>query len=276
MILLAGFLSYIIAKITIPMVERLLIQSNCIKVNYKGVAIPVCMGIIYVINNVFVSILFLNYLQDIREKIIFVFLIGTFGMAFAGIIDDLLGNKNVQGFRGHIFMMFKGRLTTGGLKAILGGAISFIISSTLSDNISDIIVNFFIISLFTNFINLLDLRPGRALKVLMFFSIIMLFYLDTQMKIILITLISVTIAYLPYDLKGLTMLGDTGSNVIGMTLGIISVYLPKAIKYTLLVFLLIVHIYTEKKSISKLIYNSKILNYIDNFGRKEGDIYDKS
>lgn len=46
---------------------------------------------------------------------------GVFGYAFLGLLDDLLGTRQDSGFRGHLRALREGRLTTGALKAFLGG-----------------------------------------------------------------------------------------------------------------------------------------------------------
>ena len=58
-------------------------------------------------------------------------------MFFAGIIDDTIGNRDVSGLKGHFKSLFKGKLTTGGFKAIFGGFVGLIISVAISKDIID-------------------------------------------------------------------------------------------------------------------------------------------
>lgn len=64
------------------------------------------------------------------------------------------------------------------------------------------------------------------------------------------------------------MMGDTGSNVLGISIGILM-----ALGYTLnvriawLIFLILIHILTEKFSLTKIIEKNKVLNFIDRLGR---------
>ena len=64
-----------------------------------------------------------------------------------GIIDDLLGNRNTTGLKGHIGQLFKFKLTTGGLKALMGGVVSIFVSLSFSNNFPMLILNGLIIAL---------------------------------------------------------------------------------------------------------------------------------
>lgn len=229
--------------------------------------IPNSMGIIYIINIMFLFPIISLLLKPKDYLNLFLLLIGILAMGFVGIIDDLIGSREVKGFKGHIKMLVRGEITTGGFKAIIGGLIAAIISILISKDIIKIMINFFLISLFTNFINLLDLRPGRAIKGYIFFALWFLLLLENNAELILICTLGTSLVYLPYDIRGLSMIGDVGSNSLGIILGIISTFLPLYLKTCILIFLVGVHIYAEKHSISNLITKNKVLNYIDNIGR---------
>jgi len=65
------------------------------------------------------------------------------------------------------------------------------------------------------------------------------------------------------------MMGDTGSNVLGLTLGFIAIFtLSTPVKVGLLIFLLGFHVFTEKYSLTKIIEKNKVLTYIDMMGRR--------
>mgnify|MGYP003585415093 FL=1 len=64
------------------------------------------------------------------------------------------------------------------------------------------------------------------------------------------------------------MLGDTGSNLLGIFLGIcFAIDLGFYYKIALVVFLIVMHIFAEKVSFSKIIAKNKLLNKIDMMGR---------
>ena len=67
-------------------------------------------------------------------------------------------------------------------------------------------------------------------------------------------------------------MGDTGSNVLGISIGMIMVFgYSFNVRVGWLVFLVLIHILTEKYSLTKIIENNKILNFIDKLGKT----YDK-
>ncbi|MDO4925403.1 MAG: hypothetical protein Q3980_07040 [Turicibacter sp.] len=253
----------------IPLFKNLLIDSNVIRPNYKGEMIPVSMGIVFlpmlIINGI---ILAFFTVDSIGLLCLFLFIFGIVCMFFAGILDDIIGNRDVSGLKGHFKSLFKGRLTTGGFKALFGGFVGLIISVAISKNITDIIVNTLIIALSTNLMNLFDLRPGRAIKAYLVIMITIFVTLTGYIKILPLLILPNVIAYFNYDLKAKAMMGDTGSNVLGISIGILI-----AFGYTLnvrlgwLVFLILIHIFTEKFSLTKIIEKNKVLNFIDRLGR---------
>jgi UDP-N-acetylmuramyl pentapeptide phosphotransferase/UDP-N-acetylglucosamine-1-phosphate transferase len=189
-------------------------------------------------------------------------------MFFAGVLDDIIGNRDVSGLKGHFKSLLKGNLTTGGFKALFGGFVGVIISIAISKNIGDIIINTLIIALSTNLMNLLDLRPGRAIKVYISISVVLFLTLTGYIKALMFLIVPNVLAYFNYDLKARAMMGDTGSNVLGISIGML-VVMGYSIKIRIgwLVFLVFIHILTEKYSLTKLIEKNKFLNFIDKLGR---------
>lgn len=264
-------ISLVTTLLTIPFIRNMLLEANITKRNYKGEIIPVGMGIVF-IPVMIINSIFLNYFigNDARiQQLLLVFLVGILAMGAIGLIDDLIGNRDQTGFKGHIKALFKGKLTTGGLKAVTGGLVALFIGSLFTFHILEIIVNALIIALFTNLINLLDLRPGRALKGFLFIAILfMIIGLSEEVRTIIIPLIGLVIGYFPQDIKAKSMMGDVGSNALGIVLGIVTVisYTMTA-KYIVLGLLILIHLITEKYSLTEIIKKNPVLNYIDELGR---------
>lgn len=259
--------TYLFHRLTIPLIERLYTSSGFVKPNYRGEFIPCSMGIIFVFNILLVSVLLLMLEPQSNYLVIMVSVLGILAMGFIGLIDDFIGDNGVKGFKGHIRMLLSFKLTTGGLKALFGGVIAVLISHIISTSTYDFIINVLMIALFTNFINLLDLRPGRALKSFLAISIAILFFLNDIFKTILLSFIGTALAYLPHDIKGKSMLGDIGANSLGIILGIVATGLSIEIKIGLVIFLIIANLYSEKRSISTLIKENRLLSFLDELGR---------
>ncbi|WIV10981.1 glycosyltransferase [Proteiniborus sp. MB09-C3] len=263
------FISGILSFIAIPLIYGLLINNNCKALNYRKEQIPVGMGLVFILTQSFVVFIYVLY-KNIKDVFVFSYIISILMIGLIGIIDDIIGEKEVKGFKGHISSLIKLRLTTGGLKLIVGGMASLLVSLTISTNIIDIIINGLIIGLFTNLINLFDLRPGRASKVFILLSIILIFSSRlNEYNYVITSLLGIVLVYLPYDLKAKSMMGDVGSNVLGMTLGAFCAGTQSIlIKSLYLVLLIVLHIISECYSLTEIIDNNRLLCYIDKLGRK--------
>ena len=255
--------------IMIPYFRSLLIDSKVVRPNYKKDMIPVSMGILFLPILVINGIILGYFTKDNSNLVyLYLYLFGSLSMSFVGILDDLIGNRDVSGLKGHFKSLFNGKLTTGGFKALFGGFVGLCISVGVSKDIVDIIINTLIIALSTNLMNLLDLRPGRAIKGYLFITVILFFTTLIYPKLLILLLLPSVLAYFNSDLKAKSMMGDAGSNVLGISIGIIVVLSYSFnIRISWLVFLIVIHLITEKYSLTKIIENNKFLNYIDKLGR---------
>ncbi len=266
--LLAFICSMILSYIGAPMIMDMLIKGKVLASNYKNDEIPICMGLLFVFVQ-FITLSIIMTIDRFNDKNIMAYLITFIMMGLVGLIDDLIGDKKIKGFKGHIKSFFRGNLTTGGMKAGVGFLVALFASSILTDNLIEIIINVFVIALFTNLINLFDLRPGRSIKVFILLSIIMLFTsIGDNYNFILFSFLGIIFVYLPLDLKAKAMMGDIGSNVMGLTLGVYCALTHDIIIKSIYLFILaIIHILAERLSFSKLIENNKLLKFLDNIGR---------
>ena len=254
---------------TIPLFKNLLIDSNILRPNYNKDMIPVSMGIVFlpmiIINGIILA--FVTY--DVKNLLyLFMYVFGMISMFFAGVLDDIIGNRDVSGLKGHFKSLFKGNLTTGGFKALFGGFVGLIISIGISKDLLDIVINTLIIALSTNLMNLLDLRPGRAIKAYLSIMVVIFLTITGYIKVLPLLIVPNVLAYFNYDLKARAMMGDTGSNVLGISIGILVIFgYSLNVRLGWLAFLLFIHILTEKYSLTKIIEKNKILNFIDKLGR---------
>lgn len=258
-----------ITLLSIPMISKMLENSGMIRENYRGDMIPVGLGLVFIPSLVINSII-LIYSNIVPEKIIMIYMLlfASIAMSFVGIIDDSLGNRGVTGLIGHFKALFKGSLTTGVFKALLGGFVGLTLAVTLSKSIPNIIVATLVVALSTNMMNLFDLRPGRAIKAYVILAIIIFLASAKFNREVMMLIVPAVLAYFYFDLRALTMMGDAGSNVLGVSIGVFIVSsfdLP--VQLVSLVLLVAIHVLTEKFSLTKIIENNKFLNYVDKLGR---------
>ncbi|WP_066637515.1 hypothetical protein [Desulfolucanica intricata] len=268
-LLLNLFLGYIITLIIIIPVINMIKEAKFVRPNFRGELIPVGVGIVFFITSliVFIPCLIISPIE-IKHKSVQL-LAAIAGITCLGLIDDNWGSRDATGLKGHFKQLFKGRITTGAIKALGGGLIAFIISIFQGQGIQ-ILLNTLIIALSINSINLLDLRPGRAGKGFILGALFLTIFGWERIELnFLFIFLGALIAYLPFDLKANVMMGDSGSNALGIILGIISVWiLPLTVKIVLLVFLVTFHILTEKYSLTKIIEKNKLLDSLDRLGRQ--------
>ena len=258
-----------VTLLTIPMMSKMLAENGMIRPNYRGEQIPVSMGICFIPALVINSIILL-YCNVDNERLlkIYMLLFGIMSMCFAGIIDDSIGNRDVTGLKGHFKALIHGKLTTGGFKALLGGFVGLLICVSFDRTIPGIIVGTLVIALSTNLMNLLDLRPGRAIKVYLFISLILFIFGSIFEREMMALILPAVLAYFYYDLKAKAMMGDAGSNVLGISIGIFIVTSYSLnVQIFWLILLIVIHVVAEKFSITKLIEKNYILNFIDKLGR---------
>ena len=134
---MSNYILYIILLLTglvgtyavIPFFKNMLIASNVIRPNYKKDMIPVSMGLVFlpmiVINGIILAIFTTEYKNLLY---LFMYIFGLIAMCLVGILDDIIGNRDVSGLKGHFKCLFKGNLTTGGFKALFGGFVGILIS----------------------------------------------------------------------------------------------------------------------------------------------------
>ncbi len=264
-ILLAA--SLFMASAVLPMGIKGLKKLGLNKKNYQGKSLPAFGGLIPII--IFLMIFSLmNFLSEAKSFfLVFIF----FSLTILGLIDDFFGKGREKGFKGHFKAVLKGKITTGMLKAV-GISVLALISAWYFSKKELFFLNLFLnaglIALASNFINLLDLRPGRAVKTFLAFGFIINLAFR-QGEVLWFYILSGTfIAYLPWDLKEKAMLGDTGANVLGFALGLLMTnFLGLPLKIIVIFVLFILHLYAESISFSKAIEENRYLRYLDLLGR---------
>lgn len=261
--------SFGLAFVTRPLFMNLLLESNLLRPNYRGKSIPSGMGL-YLFFNLAVlwSFGYLINIYPFQRFFPVLLLAGIF--AFLGFVDDLLGNHKARGFIGHFRYLLAGRLTTGGLKALGAATISLVIVYYSTHTLSQAFVSWLNILLITNLINLMDLRPGRALKVFtfLFFLLFLFTWHLSGIWYLAVPVLAVLVFYFPLDFSAIAMMGDTGANLLG---GILGFFVIQTVGFwgegAILFVVILIHLYSERYSISTLIEENRLLAWLDRLGR---------
>ncbi len=240
--------------------------------NYRKRRVPTGGGLVLISTYLLTTAYFLfiseQNLIPFRKWLLALTLLIT-GLGFFGLIDDVLGKHGVGGFRGHFSELLKGHVTTGLIKAVGGAVVCLVVAAFVSAGPASIIVNGLLMALMANIFNLLDLRPGRAMKLFLILGIVIfVFSFSSSFWILSGLFLGAVIVLLGADLSESCMLGDVGSNVIGGITGFaIAVNFNLVVSSVALLLAVLAHIYTEGHSISKLIENTPVLRRLDELGR---------
>ena len=236
--------------------------------NYRGERIPLGYGLlllpVFVVGAV--------WLADGPETGgLAVGLLASAGMGLAGWLDDRRGTGEARGLRGHAAALLRdGVVTTGVIKAFASFSLALLTVGFRSVSLLEMAADMLLIMLSTNVINLLDLRPGRALKggLLLCMIPVASGTLSSSGLAVLSGMLGSLIAVAPDDLRGRAMLGDTGANALGFFGGMLCVYsLGGSMKIGLLLLFIALHLYAERGSITVYIEKNRLLRRLDEWGR---------
>lgn len=257
---------YLLTRAALPFCLRIMTGFGLTANNYRGKSVPMPAGLIPAAVFLLIVAVGVIWFQRPETWPIVVFCLV---LVCLGIVDDLKGSPEYKGFRGHFKALVRGKITTGMVKVAVGGLLAATAAWVLGEKrIDNLIIDTLLIALSTNLINLMDLRPGRAIKIFLAMSSLLLWFGQNSEIHWLFPLIGSILAYFPWDLGAKGMLGDTGANLLGFVLGLALVEvlgLPGKIFF--LSFLIVVHFYAEKVSISALIEEKSWLKYLDELGR---------
>ncbi len=268
-------------------------------INFKAETVPTGLGILFAFNQFLVMLLYirnepLRYFTEAksisassfsRAAWFLVALSLPLCVSAIGYFDDVRGEKAVKGLKRNIkSFLLTGHLTSSLLKLFvificaLLWAVFYEFNYFASEHtLLNVLINIFLIALFTNFTNLLDLRPGRTIKAsILLFILFSLYQPDTPWLSLAMTrtsflmiapVLAGALAYAPLDFRGQAMMGDAGSNMLGFVLGIgYAVILPLPAKIVVVILLTLFHIYCEFYSFSDFISRNRVLRFLDEFG----------
>jgi UDP-N-acetylmuramyl pentapeptide phosphotransferase/UDP-N-acetylglucosamine-1-phosphate transferase len=197
------------------------------------------------------------------------------GAGVFGVYDDLYGDGDRRGLRGHITAMTQGELTTGGLKFLGVGAIGALVGALVRRGPRDTLVDKALagvtVAAAANAVNLFDLRPGRAIKAAAFAAAPALLRdaASPAAAAVRCAGLGAALALLPEDLDERAMLGDAGANALGAVLGTAAVVsASRAGLVWRAAALTVLTLASEKVSFTTVIANTPALRALDGLGRR--------
>ena len=206
-----------------------------------------------------------------------------------GLYDDLVGGRpgqQAKGFAGHLGALREGRVTSGlvkiagvGTAALAAAALlpapgpsdgaenPMIKSAGLSRGLVNVLLGAGVIAGTANLINLLDLRPGRAIKAGA--------VLGAPLALgpgggVAAGTLGAAAALAPDDLGEQIMLGDAGANALGALLGVaLAARTGPGGRALALAVLAGLTAASEKVSFTKVIQETPWLRRVDELGRRD-------
>ncbi|WP_353510373.1 hypothetical protein [Intrasporangium sp.] len=209
-------------------------------------------------------------------------LVVTVASGALGALDDLAGSASRKGIKGHLGALRRGELTTGAVK-IAGLAVTGLVGVLLTDRVAgptgvsgargggraglaviETLVGGAVVAAAANVVNLFDLRPGRALKVVLAGAAPLAIAGSTSAG----SALGASAGVIEDDLAGVSMLGDTGANAAGALAGLALVercgLRGRFVALTLLTGLTLA---SERISFSSVIEGNDVLRRLDDWGR---------
>jgi UDP-N-acetylmuramyl pentapeptide phosphotransferase/UDP-N-acetylglucosamine-1-phosphate transferase len=264
-----------------PLLVKTMTKGGHVRLNFKGRYIPTSLGIGFVLLTIAMLLVLGMWNKGLLDRIGAAAII-VCGFGFLGLLDDVIETRGKGGFRGHLARMgAEGEVSTALLKAFFGFGVALLAAVLFwrDQGLGMAVVNALIVALSANALNLLDVRPGRAVKGFAAGTLFILigseigFLFGGRAGILPATwfligpFLAWTAVYAPVDFRCRGMLGDTGSNALGAVLGLLIVWELSALNRLLSLGLLIgYHLFTEVVSISALIEKAPPLKWLDSLG----------
>jgi hypothetical protein len=219
------------------------------------------------------------------------------GAAAFGGYDDLHGDSDRRGFRGHLGALARGEVTTGAVKLGGIGATGLVAAAVLGGDPADVVINAGLVAGGANLLNLFDLRPGRAIKVALAGGALLTAgaaagraggtrrgagqAAETQGAAgqaagtrrgagrLVAAPLGAALALVGEDLGERGMLGDAGANALGALLGVAAgASLSRPARVALLAGIAGLTAASEKISFTAVIERTPALRWLDMLGRR--------
>lgn len=269
-----GGLAYASARLLVRPTVRLLGEGGLLGKNYRGRYLPTGVGVVVPVAAL--PSLVLAQLAPELRGLGAPWIAVLLGMALLGLIDDAAGDHRSRGMAGHFRALLGGRLTTGALKALAGAALALYAGWSLFATAAASLLAAALVALSANALNLLDLRPVRALKG--FFLLTVLAgagvsvagaagpWAGGHLALALVPA-GAALALWKGEARAEYMLGDAGANALGAAAGLALAAAAWPWQAAAALLLAGLHALCERRSLTALIARVPLLNFLDRLGR---------
>jgi UDP-GlcNAc:undecaprenyl-phosphate GlcNAc-1-phosphate transferase len=249
--------------VTGPILTRL----GMVRSNFRDDRIPVSYGIVILLWSA-PTLASLSVLLPSRRRELAAFCLVAAVLGILGFIDDRWGDRSRTGLKGHFRAFFvEGVVTTGFAKAVGGGLIALAVPRfVLQIDWPNSALDGAIIALCANALNLLDLRPGRAGAVFLALATVIFAIQWNAGAISPLAFLAIpALVVYERDARGRVMMGDSGSNLLGGTLGLALTTACPGVgaRLAILTLLAALHVVAERASITNIIEGNAILRRLD-------------
>ena len=191
------------------------------------------------------------------------------GAALAGAYDDLVAPRietaGDKGWRGHVLGLRAGRPTGGVVKVAAIGASAVTAARLITPRWSQAVPAAALVAGTANLVNLFDLRPGRAGKVVLALAGTQL---GGPLGPVAAAVTGAAAAELPGDLGETRMLGDVGANALGAVIGLRLAANGPVARWTALALIAGLTAASERISFTQVIASRAPLRRVDEWGRR--------
>ncbi len=264
--------SFLAALIITPAARRSLAAGPLARENFRGALLAAPLGIV-IVAAALVALAPLALAQKLAGGTLLLpelVWIAAFvlGVALLGLADDALSGPE-RGWRGHVAALRAGRPDTGVLKALGTLGLALAVMLARAGDTERFLLGAAVLVLATNVFNLVDLRPGRAVKGLIVLGAALTIASgDVRPLWALGLFVGPTLVVGFYDLREQGLLGDTGASLLGAVAGVwLVLTLSAAGLIVAVVALAGISVYGEFRSISALIDRAPLLRQLDSLGR---------
>jgi UDP-GlcNAc:undecaprenyl-phosphate GlcNAc-1-phosphate transferase len=269
-------LASVLAALLAPFVLRALRVGGHVRENYRGRALPFPFGVL-VLAAALLALVPLVVVERVAsggvfEPLLAPTLVYALGVACLGLVDDAFGagerpGSAPRGWRGHARAVFGGELSTGALKA--GGSLGLaLLVMSGGRSTGTWLLATAVLVLATNLFNLLDLRPGRAVKAFVLLGAGLIAGSGVSVLWALGLFAGPALVAGVYDVRERAMLGDTGASLLGALAGLWLVLTLSTLGLAIaLALLLLITVYGEFRSLSALVEKTPGVRWLDSLGR---------